>query len=102
MITEETFEIDIPICIEKDWITYGYNSFTRGYHASMNIWNPLLGETLKSRQETSIEVDQHAVTFGRSDSWEKETVVRHVPQNFLKTWSMFLKLPNNLIEVQVV
>ena len=25
MITEEMYEIDIPIYIEKDWITYEYN-----------------------------------------------------------------------------
>ena len=33
MITEEMYEIDIPIYIEEDWITYEYNSFARGYHA---------------------------------------------------------------------
>ena len=38
----------------------------------------------------------------RSDSWEKETVVEHVPQNISKTCSMFLKVPNTSIEVQVV
>ena len=27
------YEIDIPIYIEEDWITYEYNSFARGYHA---------------------------------------------------------------------
>ena len=33
MITEEMYEIDIPIYIEEDWITYEYNSFARVYHA---------------------------------------------------------------------
>ena len=102
IITEEMYEIDISVCIEKDWITYEYNSFARGYHAYMNIWNPLVGETLKWRQEPSNEVDKNAVAIRRSDSWEKETIVRHVPQNVFKTWSMFLKVSNNSIEVQVV
>ena len=53
MITEEMYEINTPIYIEKDWITYEYNSFAREYHAYMNIWNPLVGETLKCRQEPS-------------------------------------------------
>ena len=71
IITEEMYEIDIPIYIEKDWITYEYNSFARGYHAYMNVWNPLVEETLKCRQEPSNEVDKNAVAIIRSDSWEK-------------------------------
>ena len=47
MITEEMYEIDIPIYTEKDWVTYEHTSFTRGYHACMNIWNRLVKETLK-------------------------------------------------------
>ena len=73
---------------------YEYNSFARGYHAYMNIWNPLVGETLKCKQEPSNEVDKNAVAIIRSDSWEKETIVGHVPQNISKTCSMFLKVPN--------
>ena len=30
MITEEMYEIDIPIYIENDWIKYENNSFARG------------------------------------------------------------------------
>ena len=33
MVTEEMYEIYIPIYIEKDWITCEYNSFAKGYHA---------------------------------------------------------------------
>ena len=72
MITEEMYGIDIPIYIEKDWITYECYSFAKGYHAYMNIWNPLVGETLKCRQEPSNEVDKNAVAIIRSDSWEKK------------------------------
>ena len=67
----------------------------------MNIWNPLVGDTLKCRQEPSNEVDKKAVAIIRSDSWEKETIVGHFPQNISKTCSMFLKIPKTSIEVQV-
>ena len=78
------YEIDIPIYIKKDWITYEYNSFTRGYYGYMNTWNPLVGETFKRGQEPSDEVDKNAVAIIRSDSREKETTVGHVPQTFTK------------------
>ena len=60
-----------------------------------------MGETLKCRQEPSNEMDKNAVAIMRSDSWEKETIVGHAPQNISKTCSMFLKAPNTSIEVQV-
>ena len=63
MIAEEIYEIDIPIYIEKDWITYERNSFARGSHVYMNIWNPLVGETLKSRQKPWNKVDKNAVAI---------------------------------------
>ena len=68
----------------------------------MNIWNPLAGETLKCRQEPSNEVEKNAVAIIRSDSWEKETIVWHIPQNISKACSMFLKVPNISIEFQVI
>ena len=46
MISEEIYEIETPIIIEKNLATYEYDSFGRGYHGYIDIWNPLLGETL--------------------------------------------------------
>ena len=60
------------------------------------------GRNVEIRQEPSNEVDKNAITIIRSDSWEKETIVGHVPQNISKTYLMFLKVPNTLTEVQVV
>ena len=34
----------------------------------MDIWNPLMGEAFKYRQEPSNEVDKNAVAIIRSDS----------------------------------
>ena len=92
MITEEIYEIDIPDYIEKDWITYEYDSFTREYHAYMSILNQLVGETLKCRQEPSNEVvDENAVTIIRSEPRGKETIVVQVLQNISKTCQCFRK-----------
>ena len=59
MTTEEMYEIEIPIITEKNLATYEYNSFARGYHAYMDIWNPLIGEILKCKREPTNEVDKH-------------------------------------------
>ena len=48
------------------------------------------------------EVDKNAVTIIRSDLCEKEAVPGHSQQSIPKTCSMFLKVPNTWIKVQVV
>ena len=45
---------------------------------------------------------KNAVAIIRSDSWEKETIAWHIPQNISKAYSMFLKVPNTSIEFQVI
>ena len=98
IFTEEMYEIDISIYIEKDWITYQYNSFVRGYHDYMNKWNPLTGETLKCWQEPSKRwtkmLSRHKVWLvgERNHCWVRST--KHF-QNLL----MFLKVLNTSIEV---
>ena len=47
-------------------------------------------------------MDKNTVAIIRSDSREKEIIFGYVPQNISKTCSMFLKVPNTSIEVQVV
>ena len=94
MITEDMYEVEIPICIEKNWNVYQYKSFTRGYHAYMNIWSPLVGEILQCRHEQSNEVDENAIAIIRTDSLRKESIVGHVPQNISKLCILFLKVPN--------
>ena len=93
MIAEEMYEIKIPIIIEKNLVTYEYDSFASGYHAYMDIWNPLIGEILKCKREPTNEVDKHAVAITRSNSLGKESFVGHIPQNISKFSSMFLMIP---------
>ena len=96
------YEIEIPTIIEKSLVTYEYDSFARGYHVYMNIWNPLIGEILKCKREPTNEVDKHAVSIMRSDSLGKESVVGHIPHSISKFSSMFLTIPSTAIEVEVL
>ena len=81
MIADEIYEIEIPIIIEKNLATYEYDSFARSYHAYMDIWNPLIGEMLKYKPESTIEVEKHAVAIVWSNSLDKESVVGHISQS---------------------
>ena len=89
------YEMEIPIIIDKDLVTYEYDSFARGFHVSMDIWNPVIGEILN-------EVDKHAVAIMCSDSLGKESVVGHIPHNISKFSSMFLTIPSTAIKVEVL
>ena len=100
MITEEMYEI--PIFMDNDLASYEHHSFARGYHAYMEIWSPLIGETLSCKRETSNVVDKDAIAIMRPDSYGKEVIVGHMPENVSKCCSMFLTLPNTTIEAEVV
>ena len=102
MITEEMYEMEISIIIDKDLVTYEYDSFARGFHVYMDIWNPVIGELLKCKREPTNEVDKHAVAIMCSDSLVKESVVGHIPHNISKFSSMFLTIPSTAIEVEVL
>ena len=60
------YEIEFPIIIEKSLATYEYDFLARGYHAYMDIWNPLIGEVSKYKREATNEVDWHAVAIMQS------------------------------------
>ena len=69
------YEMEIPIIIDKDLVTYEYDPFARDFHVYMDIWNPVIGEILKCKREPTNEVDKHAVEIMCSDSLGKESVV---------------------------
>ena len=64
----------------NDGSAFQFDSYVRGYHAYMNIWEPLLGECLKCVKEPTNEVDKHVVAVVRINSLSKEVVVGHVPK----------------------
>ena len=78
------------------------DSFARGFHVYMDIWNPVIEEILKCKREPTNEVGKHAVAIMCSDSLGKESVVGHIPHNISKFSSMFLTIPSTAIEVDLL
>ena len=94
LINEDMYDASIPISVMKDGSKFQCNSFVRGYHVYMNIWEPLVGECLKSRKEPTKEMDKAAVAVIRINSYNDEVVVGHMPKNMSKIVYMFLSLPH--------
>ena len=62
------------------------NSFVRGYHAYIDVWNPVQGEVLLVKREPTNCIDPNAVAVCKED-----IVVGHVPNSVAKTLSQFLR-----------
>ena len=81
----------LPIVIDKA-NSFSFNSYARGYHAYMKIWNPVDGEVLACTQETDNPHDNYTVSIIRNSY-----VVGHVPLGLSKTFSNFLSLPASTV-----
>ena len=93
--------LPIPIEVEDKSIKFTYRSFSRGYHAYMNSWNPIVGDdSLICEREDNNEHDEHAVAvmYHDSISWK---VVGHVPLHLSQVMSNFLRFPNCSIRVTI-
>ena len=101
LINEDMYDVSIPISVMKDGSKFQCNSFVRGYHVYMNIWEPLVGECLKSRKEPTKEMDKAAVAVICINSYNDEVVVGHVPKNMSKIVYMFLSLPHCALDIFV-
>ena len=77
----------LPVVIDKA-NSFSLNSYARGYHAYMKIWNPVDGEVLVCTRETDKPHDNYAVSIIRNSY-----VVGHVPLGLSKTFSNFLSVP---------
>ena len=76
---------NLPIIIDLDLERWHFNSYSRRYHAYMNVWIPLIGdESLICRIEKGDEYDPHAVTITRNN-----VVVGRVPQNIYDHFGNF-------------
>ena len=62
-----------PIVIDKSY-SFSFNSYARGCHVYMNIWNPVDGEILVCTREIDNPHDNYAVSIMRN-----LCVVRYVP-----------------------
>ena len=78
----------LPIVIDKA-NSFSFNSFARGYHTYIKIWNPVDGAVFVCTWgETDNPHDNYAVSIIRI--WN---VVGHVPLGLSKIFSNFLSLP---------
>ena len=83
-----TDNIDEPLPIDIDKAnSFSFNSYARGYHAYMKIWNPVDGTVLVCTRETDNPHDNYAVSIIRNSY-----VVGQVPLGLSKTFSNFLSL----------
>ena len=80
---------------------FQFDSCVRGYHAHMNIWEPLLDECLKCVREPTNEVDKHAVGVVRINSLSKEVVVGHVLKFISMIVSTLLSLPGSTLNIEM-
>ena len=68
-----------------DMQTLEIQSFVRGYHAYMDRWTPVIGQTLLLKREPTNTKDKHAVAV-----YEEDSVVGHTPYNLAPYLSRFL------------
>ena len=73
----------LPIVIDKA-NSFSFNSYARGYHAYMKIWNPVDGAVLVCTRETDNPHDNYAASIIRNSI---------VPLALSKTFSNFLSFP---------
>ena len=82
LITEQIYDIAIPLNIDKDLAKLEHEPLARVYHAYLNTWVPLTGERLKSkRKPTRMQFLSYEQV-----QWEK----MHIPKDISKSVSMFL------------
>ena len=87
-----TGETPIPIIVNNDTGISLLESYVRGYHAYMNIWNATINNYLQCKIQKNNEFDPSAIAFLHDDFLE-EKVVGHVPIHLSKIFHRFLKLP---------
>ena len=72
------------------------HSYSRGYHAYMENWDPQLGQCLLLRREPGNSCDKHACSC-----CPQREIVGHVPYNLVPTFLMFLRREINKGFVEV-
>ena len=87
-----------PIIIYPDLERWYFNSYSRGYHAYMNIWIPLIGdETLICWKEKGNEYDPYDVAITRNNV-DVERAFHNICDHFWK----FLSLLKTSIRTRVL
>ena len=95
------FDIPVPILLNEHFTVSKYSSYSRGYHAYKEIWNPLVGDdSLICEPEESNEHDKYAVAIVFDDCLLKK-VAGHVPLYWSKLAFKFLQFRHHSICVAV-
>ena len=84
----KNIENEIPLVLLKEK-SYILDSFVRGFHVYMDIWDPKVGDgdILLEPEETN-EHDEFTLAV-----LSEGRTVGHVPRNFSKTMKLFMRLP---------
>lgn len=89
-------EEEIPVILIKEK-HFVFDSFIRGYHAYMGIWEPKIGdEDFTFVNENDNQYDQFAIAV----TFEGRTV-GHVPKNLSKILNRFTKIPSCELKCRV-
>ena len=94
LISKDTHQVPFVLLIRNYTFSFDFENFIRGYHVYMKVWSPLLGECLFDKKKTSNGVGKNAVAMICLNSFRKEEVVGHVPQNISKVVSLYLSPPH--------
>lgn len=78
---------EIPLSVVRQ---FKCESMVKGYHAYMNEWTPVIGESLQTRPEPENEIDKYAVAVTKDDK-----VIGHLKKGktgrYAKTIFYFLR-----------
>ena len=95
------FDILIPILLGEHFTVFKCSSYSTGYHAYKEIWNPFVGDdSLICEPEESNKHDKYTVAIVFNDCLLKK-VVGHVPLYWSKLAFKFLQFQNHSIRVAV-
>ena len=101
LMSEDMYEIPIPLLIRNNSFSFNYENFIRGYHVYMKLWSLLFGECLFGKKEPSNGVDKNAVAVVRPNSCGKKEVAGHALQNISRAVSLYLSLSRCYLELKV-
>ena len=100
-ISNDWYEIPIPLPIRNDSLSFNYENFIGWYYVYMKVWSPLFSECLFGRKEPINRVDKNAVAVIHLHSCSREEVVGNVPQNNSRLVPLYLSLPHFYLELEV-
>ena len=91
----------IPVILDTKRSALLCESYTRGYHAYMIIWNPVIGDdSLFCQIQKENPFDESAVAVIHNNLYHNR-VVGHVPTNICSLFKRFLGLPTSSITATV-